>query len=98
MNEMTKDLWITTEDNPYNPFTQFQHWLSWDQSHGYDTCGRLDRFAGTSDNLTEVENNYRMDRAIADLGEQELALGVIGGELRYVSAYKIVTPKDCVNF
>ena len=39
MNEMTKDLWITTEDNPYDPFTQFQHWLSWDQSHGYDTCG-----------------------------------------------------------
>lgn len=93
MNEMTKDLWITTEDNPYNPFTQFQHWLSWDQSHGYDTCGRLDRFAGTSDNLTEVENNYRMDRAIADLGGQELALGVIGVSLSMFQPTELLHPK-----
>jgi hypothetical protein len=31
---------VTTADNPYNYFTQFDEWYAWDTSHGYDVIGR----------------------------------------------------------
>lgn len=47
---------LTTLDNPYSPFTEWDEWLAYDTAHGYDTCGTLARFALTGDTLTEDEN------------------------------------------
>lgn len=53
----SKRMWLTTVDNPFNPFTQFDDWYAYDLAMGYDTCGRIARLAPTSDeNLTEFEN------------------------------------------
>ena len=42
---------ITTFDNPYDPFDNFNSWLMFDMDKGYNSCGLLDRFAKTSDSL-----------------------------------------------
>ena len=36
-----KEFMLSTSDNPYNPFTQFKEWYSFDISKGYNTCSYL---------------------------------------------------------
>ena len=36
---MNKELWITTEDNPFDFFTETDRWINYDYQMGYDTCG-----------------------------------------------------------
>ena len=39
---------ITTIDNPFNPFTQYDEWLAFDEQMGYYTNNYLARIANTS--------------------------------------------------
>lgn len=54
---------LTTIDNPYDPFTQFDSWYAYDEQSGYHTCGLMARFALTSNELSEEENEREIDRA-----------------------------------
>jgi len=36
---------LTTIDNPFNPFTQFDEWKDFDETQGYYTCPYLARIA-----------------------------------------------------
>lgn len=36
-----EDTMLTTIDNPYNPFTQWEQWYTYDMTSGYNTCGML---------------------------------------------------------
>lgn len=56
---------LTTIDNPYNPFTQWQEWLDYDRLMGYNTCGLLARLVSTSDELPEEQQSEDIDDAIA---------------------------------
>lgn len=58
---------LSTKDNPYNPFENFDDWFIYDTDMGYNSCGYLDRIAVTSDALTEEENNYEIERAIDEI-------------------------------
>lgn len=58
---------LTTEDNPYNPFTQFDDWYAFDTQKKYNTCAYLARIAMTSDDLTDAENEAEIDRAIDEI-------------------------------
>ena len=58
---------LSTSDNPYDPFTQFDEWYTFDVSHGYDCCGYLDRIARTSLELSEKDNNQAIDQAIDEI-------------------------------
>lgn len=55
---------LTTVDNPYDPLDDYTHWWQYEVSHGYNTSGVLMRFAEVSDQLTDVENDYEIERAI----------------------------------
>lgn len=44
---------LTTEDNPYNPFTDWDSWYNFDIFKGYDTCGLLARVAFTVDDFED---------------------------------------------
>ena len=58
---------LTTFDNPFDPIDQFDSWFQYDIEKGYNTCERLARFANTSDQLTEKENNEEIERAIDEI-------------------------------
>lgn len=58
---------ITTFDNPYDPFEQFDDWYRFDIDKGYNTCSYLDRIARTSNQLTDSENDAEIERAIDEI-------------------------------
>lgn len=55
---------LTTVDNPYDPFNDFDKWFQFDIEHGYYTCGLLDRIANTSDQFTDEENEEMLEESI----------------------------------
>lgn len=58
---------ITTIDNPFNPYENFDSWYMFDMDKGYNTCSYLDRIAHTSDQLSEKENEKEIERAIDEI-------------------------------
>lgn len=63
---------LTTNDNPYNPFEQYESWYMFDLDRSRtqgtkDCCSYLARIARTSDQLTEKENNQEIERAIDEI-------------------------------
>lgn len=65
-----KDIWITTVDNPFDPFTQFERWFNFDEQNNYRTCERVARLAHCNfDNLTAKENDELINQAMNTLVE-----------------------------
>lgn len=62
---------LTTFDNPYNPFTQFDSWFQFDIEKGYNTCSKLARIAKLSDDLSEKETDEEIERAIDEIIEYD---------------------------
>ncbi len=56
--------YLTTIDNPFDPYDQFDAWYMYDEMSGYGTCGLLARFARTSDALSDEENATVINDAI----------------------------------
>lgn len=55
---------LTTVDNPYDPYEQFEQWYRFDADHGYNSSGLLMRLAETSSQFTDNENAYEIEKAI----------------------------------
>ena len=64
---MPNEFALTTIDNPFNPFEQFDSWFLFDIEKGYDSSAYLARIARTSDQFTEEENNREIERAIDEI-------------------------------
>lgn len=55
---------LTTTDNPYNPFDQFDEWYAYDQAHGHLTCEYLARSCYSSSLVSELEDIQTQNDAI----------------------------------
>ena len=64
---MANECMLTTFDNPYDPFEQFTSWRLFDIEKGYNSSERLARFVNLSDELSEVEENIEIERAIDEV-------------------------------
>lgn len=58
---------LTTVDNPYSPFTQFDEWLQFDESSGYYTAQYLARLTLSSTELSDVDQSNAIEYAIDDV-------------------------------
>jgi len=66
---------VTTSDNPFDPFTQFDQWYAYDEDKGYCTCEYLARIAKLSDELSPVDNNLANEEAVDEIVSYNL-LGI----------------------
>lgn len=85
---MSQDkLLLTTVDNPYNPFTQFIEWYSFDEAAGYHSSALLARVVLSSDELSDRDQQNDMNRAI-----EEIVMENVSGVHRKVSATSFPGP------
>lgn len=72
---------VTTMDNPYDYFTQFDEWYAFDISHGYDVIGQpyntlnyVARVANTDPDMSERD----YEEAVNDAVDQIVRLNLTG--------------------
>ena len=61
------DVMLTTIDNPFDPFTQWDDWKRFDEDMGYYTCNYLARIAITSDDASDADNDAAINIAIDEI-------------------------------
>jgi len=84
---MEKEVRITSIDNPYDPFTQWDQWLLYDNLKGYHTCERLASVATISDQLSDEENFDSVERGIDELMKYG-SISKLGEIVEYKRVYK----------
>jgi hypothetical protein len=72
---MITESMLTTIDNPYNPFTQFDDWYAYDTQQGYHTCSYLARITKTSDELSQEDEDLAIEQAIDEIVDMNI-LGI----------------------
>ena len=74
---------LTTVDNPYSPFDQYDAWYAYDIASGYHTIEFLGRIVQDSHQLSEVDYDLTILRAIDEIIKENV-LGI----------YRKVTKED----
>jgi hypothetical protein len=64
MVDGNEEAMLTTVDNPWSPFTDYDAWYAYDHAQGYDTPGYLARIANVSLDLSEADLDAAIDDAI----------------------------------
>jgi hypothetical protein len=72
---MITESMLTTIDNPFNPFTQFDDWYAYDTQQGYHTCSYLARITKTSDELSQEDEDLAIEQAIDEIVDMNI-LGI----------------------
>lgn len=58
---------LTTIDNPFDPFTQFDDWFQFDEEKGYHTCQFLAKISRASNDMSEEDYEKENERAIDEI-------------------------------
>ena len=70
MDKITNSM-LTTKDNPFNPFEDFQNWYNFDSDKGYNSCGILARIVGDTESLSPNEEAFAVETAIDSFIESD---------------------------
>lgn len=62
---------LSTHDNPFNPFKDFNSWFEFDLKNGYNCCSLLSRISQTAEMLTDKENQEEIERAIDEIIKED---------------------------
>ena len=63
---------LTTMDNPFNPFIQYNEWYAYDVNKGYNTCAYLARLVGDLNPLEELEAESIIKQKIQEIVDLNL--------------------------
>lgn len=64
---------LTTVDNPYNPFTDFNAWLAFDIRMGYNSAALLARIAMLPEDLPEPYQSMAVQLAIDEIVKENVS-------------------------
>ena len=80
---------ITTSDNPFNPFTQWDDWYLYDLQKGYCTCERLARIANLPYQVPMEVFSSEIEYAMEQLEFE----GAIAKDGTFVNYLKVKNPR-----
>lgn len=63
------DVFITTYDNPFDYFKQFNEWLNFDRQMGYFTLEYVGRLAMVAPDMSEETERLELERVIDSILE-----------------------------
>ena len=63
----TTNSYLTTTDNPFSPFVQWDEWYAFDVSKGYNTCSYLARVVRGSNELSDADEDLAIENAIDEI-------------------------------
>lgn len=58
---------LTTVDNPFDPFTEYDAWYAFDTRRGYQSCSLLARIINTSPELSDADQAKATENAIDEI-------------------------------
>lgn len=64
---------LTTVDNPFNPFNQFDEWYAFDTQNNYHSSALLARIVKTSDELSDVDQDLAIEAAIDEIVRENVS-------------------------
>lgn len=64
---------LTTVDNPFDPFTDFDEWNAYDMSLGYHTMAFLARVASSSHDLSEADQEWAIEQAVQEIARENVS-------------------------
>lgn len=64
---------ISTDDNPFDPFNDFNRWYNFDVEHGYHSCALLARVSATSNELPQSDQDRAVEAAIDTIVQLNLS-------------------------
>ena len=62
-----REVALSTVDNPFNPFGQWDEWYAFDIASGYNSCSYLARIALTSSELSDQEEVAAIEAAVDEI-------------------------------
>jgi hypothetical protein len=71
--EAREEYMLTTYDNPYDPFTQWDEWYAWDMRAGYHTPGLLARVSRVSLDLSDADQYLAVQDAIDEIAQENVS-------------------------
>lgn len=58
---------LTTVDNPFSPFDEYELWFAFDDRHGYHSAALLARITQNSDETSEADQIQAIEDAIDEI-------------------------------
>lgn len=62
-----KETWVTTIDNPFDPFEESENWKQFDEEKGYFTSNLIARIACTNDEMSDDVYNFCIEQAVDEI-------------------------------
>lgn len=69
---MDTESMLTTVDNPFNPFIEFDEWYAFDTAQGYHTSAFLARIVRSSDEQSETDQSIAIEEAIDEVVKENV--------------------------
>lgn len=64
---------LSTIDNPFNPFENWDQWYAFDTAKGYDTTGFLARLVYGSEDLSDADQREAINETIDEIVKENVS-------------------------